>query len=133
MTLLSHAVANKKEPMKNLYDSQSVHFALGTLLEPRSVTELRVLHTRNGTISGYFSDLHKLAEAAQQASGMGPGIYVVLNPIAPELLARAEGLAFYLAFAENDSARSEIRAPHSRTAAFLAAFARRALFRRLPE
>jgi hypothetical protein len=37
---------------------------LRPLLSPGSVAELRVLHTKRGTVSGYFSDFRKIVEAA---------------------------------------------------------------------
>jgi hypothetical protein len=50
---------------------------------------LRCLHTRWGTISGYFNDFQKLANAAGELSGNVPAVYVTLNPVNPKLLARA--------------------------------------------
>lgn len=63
--------------------------ALQLLLEPEQVAELRVLNTRRGTVSGYFNNLGKLAPPAANLSGQAPGVYVTLNPINPDLLARA--------------------------------------------
>src|SRR5262245_41156784 len=63
--------------------------ALALLLEPGSVAELRVLNTNRGTVSGYFDDANALARAAAQWSGQAPGVYVTLNNVLPELLARA--------------------------------------------
>lgn len=63
--------------------------AAALLLEPGSVAELRILHTPKGTVSGYFDDWSKLAEAAARWDGKAPGIYVTLNPVKPDLLARA--------------------------------------------
>ena len=40
-------------------------------------------------LSGYFDDLDKLALAAANISGRGPAVYVTLNPVNPDLLARA--------------------------------------------
>lgn len=59
------------------------------VLEPGSVAELRILNTRRGTVSGYFDDFDKLAEAAGEWDGKAPGIYVTLNPVNPDLLARS--------------------------------------------
>jgi hypothetical protein len=53
------------------------------------VVELRVLGTIRGTVSGYFDDLNELVEFAKRWSGQG-SVYVTLNPVAPELLARAK-------------------------------------------
>lgn len=63
--------------------------ALDVVLEPGSVAELRVLKTGNTkTVSGYFNDFDKLAEAAAEWSGRAPGVYTTLNPVLPDLLAR---------------------------------------------
>ena len=63
--------------------------ALTLLTEPGQVIELRVPSTSKGTQSGYFDDIEKLAEAACQLSGQGPGVYITINPVDPNLLARA--------------------------------------------
>lgn len=53
------------------------------------VREVRILNTKKGTISGYFDDAEKLAEAIQPYVGKYD-IYVSLNPVNPDLLARAD-------------------------------------------
>jgi hypothetical protein len=53
------------------------------------VYELRVPHTPEGTVSGYFNNGAKLVEAALEWNGRAPGIYITLNPVNPDLLARA--------------------------------------------
>src|SRR5712691_8008999 len=63
--------------------------AIETLLEPDAVVELRVLETRRGVVSGYFADPQALEDAAATWSGRGTGVYVTLNPVTPDLLARA--------------------------------------------
>ncbi len=63
--------------------------AIDILLEPAAVVELRVLETRRGVVSGYFADPQALEVAAATWSGRGTGIYVTLNPVTPDLLARA--------------------------------------------
>lgn len=67
-----------------------IRAALAVLVEPGSVVELRALHTRQNTTSGYFNDLDAAAEAAARLSGSCDGVYVTLNPVRSELLARAE-------------------------------------------
>lgn len=62
---------------------------LELLYEPGQVAEIRVLHTKRGTMSGYFDDLGKMAQAAASLSGKAPGVYATLNPPNPDLLARA--------------------------------------------
>jgi hypothetical protein len=61
------------------------------LMEPGSVHELRIPKAgRERTISGYFDDPLKLAEAAAEldATGDYSGIYITLNACDPALLAR---------------------------------------------
>jgi hypothetical protein len=60
--------------------------------EPGRVVELRALGVqgvRGGVVSGYFDDPEKLTAAARRLDGRAKGIYVTLNPVRPELLARA--------------------------------------------
>jgi hypothetical protein len=60
------------------------------LMEPGQVNEVRIPKTgRNGTISGYFDDPGKIADAVARFDGNVPGIYITLNPCNPPLLARA--------------------------------------------
>src|SRR5437879_3865067 len=63
--------------------------ALTILFEPEAVVELRVLETERGVVSGYFDNREKLVESAAMWSGQGSGVYVTLNVVNPELLARA--------------------------------------------
>jgi P4 family phage/plasmid primase-like protien len=63
---------------------------LRSFVEPGQVVELRVLGTpKSGTVSGYFDDMNKLAQAAAAWSGRAPGVYFTPNPVNPALLARA--------------------------------------------
>src|SRR5947209_2032100 len=65
--------------------------AVRLFLEAGSVIELRAPKSyRDGVLSGYFSDPLKLAQAARAIDQKAPGIYVTLNPVNPDLLARAE-------------------------------------------
>jgi hypothetical protein len=69
---------------------EEIKKALSILVEPGSVRELRILNTQyEGTVSGYFSDMDKLAEEALKYSGKVPAVYITLNPVIPDLLARA--------------------------------------------
>jgi hypothetical protein len=75
---------------KSSVDVETVHRALGILVLQDSVAELRAPNTyRRGTVSGYFNDLGKMADSAGALSGKAAGVYVTLNPVKPELLARA--------------------------------------------
>ena len=60
------------------------------LFKADDVIELRILGTINGSgvMSGYFNNFDALASAAAEAN-KAKGIYVVLNPVNPALLARA--------------------------------------------
>ncbi|HLA81363.1 MAG TPA: hypothetical protein VJP78_07080 [Thermoleophilia bacterium] len=81
--------------------------ALDVVLEPGSVAELRVPKTeRTKTVSGYFDDFDKLAEAAAEWSDQAPGVYVTLNPVLPDLLARTSNRA--KGWAENTTTDSQI-------------------------
>ena len=73
-------------------DTAEILRALALILEPGQVTELRALDATTPTYRkahtefGFFDDPHKLAKAA--AGIQAVGVYVVLNPIDPALLAR---------------------------------------------
>jgi hypothetical protein len=58
------------------------------LFEPGDVTELRILGRDSKVISGYFDDFEAMADAATRANG-ATGVYALLNPAKPALLARA--------------------------------------------
>jgi hypothetical protein len=63
---------------------------LGIFFQPGDVTELRVLNVPGaGVVSGFYNDLDCLARDAARWDGKAPGVYVVLNPVKPELLGRS--------------------------------------------
>ena len=63
---------------------------LKLLCEPGELYELRCPKTSSdGTVSGYFDDLTKLAYHAEYWSGIAPAVYITLNPVKRDLLARA--------------------------------------------
>ena len=67
-----------------------VFLGLSTIVTSGSVAELRVLQAgTSGTVSGYFDDVERMAAEAARLSGKGLGVYVTLNPVRPDLLARA--------------------------------------------
>ena len=70
-------------------DVAEIQRALDLLLEPGQVVEIRIPNTNHATVSGYFTDFDKLAQAAAANSGKAPGVYLTLNPVNPDLLARA--------------------------------------------
>lgn len=62
--------------------------------DPNAVFEIRALKVdRGGTAVGYFShdQIPKAAAAAARLSGNSKGVYVTLNPVDPQLKARADG------------------------------------------
>ncbi|HKW92762.1 MAG TPA: hypothetical protein VJX92_12745 [Methylomirabilota bacterium] len=65
---------------------------MAILFEPGAVVEVRVLETRRGTVSGYFNSLDAPVRSAAIWGGKA-GIYVTLNVLNPELLARAANWA----------------------------------------
>jgi hypothetical protein len=74
-------------------DRAAILKACGLLFEPGQVIEVRGLDAvtrawrKPHTVSGYFDDWEKLADAAVNLQARG--IYVTLNPVNPALLARA--------------------------------------------
>ncbi len=70
-------------------DVAEIQRTLDLLLEQGQVAELRIPNTNHATVSGYFTDFGKLAQAAGANSGKAPGVYLTLNPVNPDLLARA--------------------------------------------
>ena len=67
-----------------------IRSAVEILAKPGSVLELRIPHVAHeGTVNGYFTDIARMAQRAVQMSGRAEGVYVTLNPINPDLLARA--------------------------------------------
>jgi len=67
----------------------AIRAALDLIVEPNAVVELRVPHSRRGTLSGYFDDVDALVNIAADLSGRVEGVYVTLNPVDRALLARA--------------------------------------------
>jgi hypothetical protein len=63
--------------------------ALSVLKREGDVTELRILNTSKGTVSGYFNNHNQLAEIAAEYDGKVPAIYFTLNPVKSDLLSRA--------------------------------------------
>jgi hypothetical protein len=80
-----YSYVNAKNP--NLSD---IVAGLKLLCEPGEIYELRCPKTSNdGTVSGYFDDLTKLAHHADCWAGIAPAVYITLNPAKRDLLARA--------------------------------------------
>ncbi len=70
-------------------DIAEIRRALAVLFSPGDVIELRALDVGGKTHAGYFNDFDALTGAAAKLSGLAAGVYVVLNKINPDLLARA--------------------------------------------
>jgi hypothetical protein len=72
-------------------DRAEIDRAIALLFEPRRAVEVRIPQTGAGVVSGYFDDHVKVATAIHGAAAKyrAPGVYYVLNPINPALLARA--------------------------------------------
>jgi hypothetical protein len=64
---------------------------LSLLFQPGDVVEVRILKTKQGTVSGYFDDFDAMAQAIFEADRqyLPFGIYHTINKLDPALLARA--------------------------------------------
>ena len=71
-------------------DVVEIKRALSSLFLPGDIVELRALEVGGKTQAGYFSDFDKLAHEAERLSGQASGVYVVLNQINKDLLARSQ-------------------------------------------
>ncbi|CAB4168663.1 Virulence-associated E [uncultured Caudovirales phage] len=72
--------------------------ALDLIHEPGEVFEVRVPKTRAGTISGYFNDTATAAALIARENGKHQSMYVTVNPVNPDLLARSENKLEYGTF-----------------------------------
>jgi P4 family phage/plasmid primase-like protien len=75
--------------VENEADPRQIAKALKVLFEPGTLVELRAPGTAKATVSGYFTKIPQLAQAAAKWSGEAPGVYVTLNPVNPALVARS--------------------------------------------
>jgi len=71
-------------------DVTEIKRALDVLFQPGDVLELRALDVGGKVHAGYFSDFDRLANEAARLSSQAAGVYVVLNQVNRELLARAQ-------------------------------------------
>jgi hypothetical protein len=70
-------------------DVGEIKRALAVLFNPGDVVELRAPKAgRAGTISGYYDDFGKLAADAMQINKLAGSVYVTINTVNPDLLAR---------------------------------------------
>jgi len=89
-----------------LPDTDQIALALRVLAPGGSVRELRVPKTRHGTLCGYFDDPERFAAEAARVASSGPGTYFTLNPVNPDLLARADNRV--VEYAQHTSADTDI-------------------------
>jgi hypothetical protein len=89
-------------------NTSEIRRALTLLCEPGAVYELRGIDTHKATAVGYFTDLDKLAKAAVEICDRhsAVGTYITINPLIPELLARADNRVEYYV-KKNRAARDE--------------------------
>jgi hypothetical protein len=63
---------------------EKIRQSLAVIIEPEDVHELRVPKARKfRTISGYYNDLDRLADAIAKLSGKAECVYLTLNPVSP--------------------------------------------------
>lgn len=93
--------------MKDTNESTTmIERTLELLKSTDEVTELRILKTQKGTVSGYFDNHEALANAVVGYDGKVPGVYITLNPVQRELLARASNRA--ISWAKNTTTDADI-------------------------
>lgn len=56
---------------------------------PGAMRELRVLGSKKGVVSGYYDTPAALIRDAQRHDGKSAGVYITLNPMKPDLIARS--------------------------------------------
>ena len=72
--------------MKNL--QSTILENLNLIRKPHEVVEVRMLKTKTGTVSGYYSDYGKLVQDVKSYIGKHD-IYFSLNPVCKDLIARS--------------------------------------------
>ncbi|HVN76944.1 MAG TPA: AAA family ATPase [Thermoanaerobaculaceae bacterium] len=77
-------------PPSAVNPEQEIRRALQVLTKRGGVFEIRIPEAgKAGTVSGYFNDPDKAADAVVARDGQAPGVYVTLNPVSRDLLSRA--------------------------------------------
>ncbi|MEI6398753.1 MAG: hypothetical protein WCO71_08285, partial [Pseudomonadota bacterium] len=69
--------------------------AIRVLCEPGCTYELRCPNTDRGTVSGYFDSFSDLSATAHALDSTATAVYITLNPVHPDLLARANNCHKY--------------------------------------
>lgn len=82
-----YSIAKNDSQFNSINVIEEIIKSLQLLRSEDQMTELRILKTSEGTVSGYYTDVRKLAKGVVNYNGTVPGIYVTLNPVNP---ARAE-------------------------------------------
>ena len=70
-------------------NSKEIKTLFDCMITEGSFFEVRILHTKNGTISGYFNDFTKLLRAINQYDGKY-NIFFTLNTTIPDVVSRSE-------------------------------------------
>ncbi len=97
-------------------DVEVLRRAVKLILTPNwergDIVELRVLGTKKGVCSGYFDAEHSehLVSFAAHLSGVGHGVYITLNPVMRDCLARAANRA--IPYAKHTTGDQEITHRH---------------------
>lgn len=82
---------NRRKTMTNIdnsFNEQEVIDAFNLMRNKEEVVEVRIFGTKWGTVSAYFDNPDKLAEAVEAYNG-DYSIYIILNPVNPALKARS--------------------------------------------
>lgn len=74
------------------------------LIKDSDLHEIRILNTSKGLVSGYFNDIERTVKEVCDWNGKAEGIYITLNPVLPDLLARSNNrLKTYAKHTTSDS------------------------------
>lgn len=93
--------------MKNLNELQKEGLkTFEILVEPGQFTEVRLLNTKQGTLSGYYNDVDKLIEHIKRYDG-NYNIYITMNALSEGIEAR--GKNHLKSYAKNTTSDKEIR------------------------
>ena len=69
---------------------EDISRTLALLMQSDNVIEMRAPKTKWGTVSGYYDNLDSATAAVPQLNGQVPAVYATINPVHPDLLARAK-------------------------------------------
>ena len=78
-----------KPTIEEEFEKEEVIETFNLLRNEGEVAEVRIFTDKFGTVSGYFDNPEDLAEAIKPYNGKD-SIYITLNPVAPDLIARSE-------------------------------------------